>query len=171
MTNAIKQETLLILLALIVGFHLLSGCTPAPIYNSSRAGSGSLTAGSPHKVAPVSGAGEHDAVKQEETFRIGQVLFGVSSYYGPKFHGKMTANGEIFDQNTLTCAHKTLPFGTKLKVTLLETRHSVIVRVNDRGPYVGDRILDLSQEAGRRIGLLDSGTGEVSAQILELGKE
>jgi rare lipoprotein A len=81
----------------------------------------------------------------------------------------MTANGEIFNQNALTCAHKTLPFHTKLRVTLLETGKSVVVRVNDRGPFVGDRIIDLSVGAARRLGMIKMGTGEVEAKIVRLG--
>lgn len=91
---------------------------------------------------------------------------GHISYYGPGFHGKPTASGEKYDQNDLTCAHKTLPFGTKLKVTLLKTGKSVIVRVNDRGPYIKGRTLDVSVKAAKEIGLTQQGVGEAQIEII-----
>lgn len=146
---------------------LLSACTPAPIYTRGR---GSLPPPRPsHSQSPDTPP--PSASGTAESFHAGQVLYGEASYYGPKFHGRQTANGETFDQNQLTCAHKTLPFNTQLKVTLLSTRKSVIVRVNDRGPYKKGRILDLSAEAARRIGMVKHGTGTVSAEILSLGDQ
>ena len=87
------------------------------------------------------------------------------SYTG--FHGKQTASGEIFNQNDYTCAHKSLPFGTKLKVVRDDTGASVVVRVNDRGPYVDGRILDLSVAAGKDIGLDKVGHAKVTATVIE----
>ena len=86
-----------------------------------------------------------------EKAEIGLKIKGEASYYGPGFHGKQTASGEIFDQEDYTCAHKSLPFGTKLKVVRVDNGSSVVVRVNDRGPYVDGRILDLSVAAGKQI--------------------
>lgn len=106
---------------------------------------------------------------ESTSFHAGQVIEGMASYYGPKFHGKMTANGEIFNQNDLTCAHKTLPFNTLLKVKYLANGKTVIVRVNDRGPFVKGRILDLSQGAAEQLGLIREGTGKVRITILSLG--
>lgn len=80
-------------------------------------------------------------------------LNGTISWYGEDFEGNPTASGEIFDPSEMTAAHKTMPFGTKLKVTNIKTGQSVVVKVNDRGPFVGDRILDLSQGAAEKIGL------------------
>ena len=97
---------------------------------------------------------------------VGKGFEGRISYYGPKFHGRKTANGERFDQNGLTCAHKTLPFGTILQVTLQSTGKSVKVRVNDRGPYKGDRVLDLSLGAAKEIGLIQEGVGMAHMEIL-----
>ncbi|OQX70572.1 MAG: hypothetical protein B6D62_04420 [Candidatus Cloacimonas sp. 4484_275] len=81
----------------------------------------------------------------------------MTSYYGKKFQGKRTSSGEIFDMNKLTCAHKTLPFGTRLKVINESNGKSVVVRVNDRGPFVAGRDLDLSFAAARKIGLIGIG--------------
>lgn len=96
------------------------------------------------------------------SFQHGRFLQkGIASYYGDGFHGKKTANGEIFNKNDLTAAHRTLPFNTKVKVTNLSNGKSVTVRINDRGPYAKGRIIDLSEEAGRRIGLDVTGTAKV----------
>lgn len=86
-----------------------------------------------------------------------KVIRGQASWYGPGFHGKKTASGEIFDQSRLTAAHKTLPLGTKAKVTNLENGNTVEVEINDRGPYVGDRVIDLSRAAANALGFVESG--------------
>lgn len=91
----------------------------------------------------------------------------MASYYGRRFHGRLTANGEHFDMNGLTAAHKTLPFGTRLRVTYPRTGRSVIVRVNDRGPFVRGRDLDLSRAAAEKIGLIQQGHGQVEVELLE----
>ncbi len=79
---------------------------------------------------------------------------GIASWYGPKFHGKRTASGEVFDMYRLTAAHPWLPFGTIVKVTNLENGLSVVVRINDRGPFVKGRIIDLSYAAAKKIRML-----------------
>lgn len=86
---------------------------------------------------------------------------GTASWYGPGFHGKQTASGERFNQHSLTAAHKTLPFGTKLCVTNLDNNKTVQVVVNDRGPFVGNRILDLSKEAARQLGFMSQGVCKI----------
>jgi rare lipoprotein A len=89
-----------------------------------------------------------------------------ASYYGDDFAGRPTANGEIFDPSLLTAAHRTLPFGTLVQVTEALSGKSVIVRINDRGPFHGDRAIDLSEAAAAQIGMLASGTGKVALRIL-----
>ena len=91
---------------------------------------------------------------------------GVASYYGPGFHGRRTANGEAFDMHAMTAAHRTLPFGTKVKVTNQANGKSAIVRVNDRGPYANGRIIDLSVAAAKQIGSTNSGTARVTLEVL-----
>ena len=91
---------------------------------------------------------------------------GVASYYGPGFHGRRTANGERFDMHAMTAAHRTLPFGTQVKVTNLANGKSTIVRVNDRGPYAHGRVIDLSVAAAKAIGSAGSGTARVSLEVL-----
>src|SRR6185436_16620772 len=85
---------------------------------------------------------------------------GAASWYGPGFHGKKTANGERFNTHDLTAAHKTLPFGTKVRVTNEQTGKSVVVRINDRGPYAHGRVIDLSKAAAEAVGI--SGVGKVT---------
>lgn len=87
---------------------------------------------------------------------------GMASYYGGKFVGKPTASGEIFDASKLTAAHKKLPFGTKVKVTNLSNNKWVIVRINDRGPFVAGRIIDLSEAAAKKIDMLSKGVVKVT---------
>jgi len=90
---------------------------------------------------------------------------GIASWYGPTFHGKSTANGEIYDQNELTAAHKTLPFNTVVVVTNLENGKTVTVRINDRGPYASNRIIDLSRAAAERIDMIGPGTVQVQLEL------
>jgi rare lipoprotein A len=91
---------------------------------------------------------------------------GHASWYGPGFHGRRTANGERFNQYAMTAAHKSLPFGTRMRVTNLVNGRSVIVRINDRGPFIPGRVLDLSQGAAQEIGIISSGTGNVKMEVL-----
>ncbi len=92
------------------------------------------------------------------------IQIGTASWYGPGFHGQETASGETFNQHALTAAHRTLPLGTEAKVTNLATGQSVIVKVNDRGPYVKGRHLDLSLAAAKQIGLTKKGVAKVKIE-------
>lgn len=99
---------------------------------------------------------------------LGPIRFrvtGMASWYGPGFHGNMSASGERFDQNALTAAHRTLPFGTIVQVTNLDNGRTVSVRINDRGPFSGGRVIDLSAGAARVLGLMDSGVAPVRLEI------
>jgi len=91
---------------------------------------------------------------------------GIASWYGPNFNGKQTANGEIYDMNKLTAAHRTLPFNSVVKVVNKSNNKSVIVRINDRGPYAKNRILDLSKKAAEEIELIENGTATVDLFLL-----
>ena len=92
---------------------------------------------------------------------------GVASYYGRRFHGRRTANGERFNMNAMTAAHKTLPFGTKVRVTNPRSGKSVIVRINDRGPFVRGREIDVSRRAAIELGLVQRGHGTVELALLD----
>lgn len=92
---------------------------------------------------------------------------GIASWYGPGFHGRKTASGERYDQNDLTAAHRKLPLGSEVTVTNLETGKQVTVEINDRGPYVGDRKIDLSKAAAKELGILDEGVAKVRIEATE----
>lgn len=91
---------------------------------------------------------------------------GGASWYGPGFHGRKTASGERFNQAAMTCAHRTLRFGTKIRVTDLASGRSIVCRVNDRGPFVAGRIVDLSKGAAGALGILKRGTARVKVSPL-----
>ena len=99
--------------------------------------------------------------------RSSAVIRGTASYYGSKFAGRKTASGAVFDPRKMTAAHRSLPFGTILKVTNLANNKTVVVEVNDRGPYAKGRVLDLSKEAAKRLGFLKKGTAKVAAEIID----
>lgn len=97
----------------------------------------------------------------------GGVETGLASWYGPRFHGRPTSNREIFNMNDMTAAHPTLPFGTFVTVTNLDNGRTAVVRINDRGPFVGGRIIDLSYAAARVLGMIGPGTARVRLEVLE----
>ena len=140
------------LIILFLGTILLVSCTSNIRYHSG------VTNGYVESV---------ESVGLSSTANVGESFTGVSSYYADKFHGRKTANGEIFNMYKMTCAHKTLPFGTKLKVTNISNDLSVIVTVNDRGPYAHGRVLDLSKAAAEKIDLIKSGTAKVKCEIIK----
>jgi len=100
---------------------------------------------------------------------VGGVQTGIASWYGPGFHGRRTANGEVFDQHEMTAAHPSLPLGTRVIVTNLRNGRAVEVRINDRGPFVGGRCIDLSYAAARTIGMIGPGTAPVRVEVLGTG--
>ncbi len=92
---------------------------------------------------------------------------GIASWYGRRYHGRRTASGEIFDMNLATAAHPTLPFGTRVQVTNLENGRSVVLRINDRGPFVRRRIIDVSRRAAQVLGFVQKGTARVRVQLVQ----
>ena len=98
-----------------------------------------------------------------------KLMIGISSYYAEDFHGKLTANGEVYDMYGVTAAHKTLPLNTIVRVTNLDNEKSLILRINDRGPYVKGRILDCSYGAAKKLGFLSNGTTQVRVEVIEWG--
>ncbi len=97
---------------------------------------------------------------------IANFFGGKASWYGPGFNGRTTANGEVYDQNAMTAAHPSLKFGTRVKVTNLNNNRSVVVRINDRGPYSGGRVIDLSAAAASALNMITSGVAPVEVTIL-----
>ncbi len=119
--------------------------------------------------APSSRFASKKTSRKSTNVRDGEVIVGYASYYADKYHGRQTADGEIFNMHDYTAAHRNLPFGTVLIVTNLENGKKVKVRVNDRGPFVKGRILDLSLQAAKDIGLIKTGIAKVQLKILKLG--
>ncbi|MEM5948116.1 septal ring lytic transglycosylase RlpA family protein [Spirochaetia bacterium 38H-sp] len=97
-------------------------------------------------------------------------LQGYASWYGPGFAGKLTASGEVFDPQKLTAAHRDLPFGTKIRVTNLSNNRTVVVTINDRGPFVKNRIIDLSKKAAEELDMIKTGTALVKLEIISIPK-
>ena len=92
---------------------------------------------------------------------------GLASWYGYPYHGQQSASGEIYDQEKLTAAHRTLPFGTRVRIRRLDRNRSVVVRINDRGPFVESRIIDLSHAAAVRLGMVRSGVAPVTVEVIQ----
>lgn len=101
-----------------------------------------------------------------QVFAHAGAIVGTASWYGPGFHGRTTANGERYNMNAMTAAHKSLRFGTKVKVTNNTNGKSVVVRINDRGPFVGSRVIDLSKSAASAIDMIGPGTAKVTIEVL-----
>ena len=109
--------------------------------------------------------GDADSADEGESARV--LGGGTASYYARKFHGRRTSSGERFDMNALTAAHRTLPFGSRVRVTNQANGRSVVVRINDRGPFHGSRLIDVSHEAAERLGLIARGHGSVELALLD----
>lgn len=134
-------------------------CSPSPRYTTSSVPKNKST--KPFKVPN----------KKVDPNKSKRVMKGTSSYYGKDFHGKLTANGEIFDMYGLTAAHKTLPLNTIIRVTNLGNEKSLILRVNDRGPYIAGRILDCSYGAAKKLGFISEGIAQVRIEVIEFGDD
>ncbi|MGD1879456.1 MAG: septal ring lytic transglycosylase RlpA family protein [Kiloniellaceae bacterium] len=93
---------------------------------------------------------------------------GLASWYGKRFHGRLTASGEPYDMTAYTAAHQNLPFGSRVRVTNLDNGRSVVVTINDRGPFVKSRVIDLSRAAARHLGIIGDGVAEVRLDVLEM---
>ncbi len=107
--------------------------------------------------------------KQKEPETVGDIQYGVSSYYADKFHGRRTANGEIYDMYGISGAHQTLPLNSIVKITNLENNKNLVIRVNDRGPFIKERIFDCSYGAAVKLGFISKGTAIVKVEVLEIG--
>lgn len=130
----------------------------APAPGAVTSGAGSYKIGDPYQVGGV-----WYYPKVEYDYRE----TGIASWYGPGFHGRKTANGEIYDQDGLTAAHRTLPLPSMVRVTNLENGRSLVVRVNDRGPFKSGRIIDLSRRAAQLLKFVNTGTAKVEVEVLE----
>jgi rare lipoprotein A len=160
---------------LLVAGMLLSGCSPAPRYTAYPTFPGPRSSQQQSNSSGRQGDSSEDRSGVEmdgKTFMSvdrppkGTLIRGKASFYSDDFHGRKTSNGETFDMNGLSCAHRTLPFNTWLEVKNLANNRTVVVRVNDRGPFVGDRIIDLSLGAAREIRMVETGVQEVDITII-----
>lgn len=152
-----RRISLLALILLLIAGLALSGCSlpPKPSAGRSQGGGGS---GKPYTV--------RGKTYRPYTTANGFTEVGVASWYGPGFHGKTTANGERYNQNAMTAAHKLLPFNTDIRVTNLDNGRSTVVRINDRGPFVANRVIDLSRRAAEQIGMIGPGTARVRLEAV-----
>jgi rare lipoprotein A len=147
---------------LLAGGLGLSSCT-VPSHDSGQGQGRAVAAGGIYKIGtPYQIQGDWYYPQENDTYDN----IGTASWYGPKFHGRRTANGEIFDMDLLTAAHPTLPMPVRVKVTNLENNKSVIVRLNDRGPFAKDREIDMSRRAAEVLGFKEQGTAQVRVQYL-----
>ena len=137
---------------------IINACSPAPRYTSDE--SKSLIKSN---IKTPSLSAKNINIKHR------RVMKGVSSFYAEDFHGKLTANGEVYDMYGLTAAHKTLPLNTIVRVTNLLNNKSLILRINDRGPYVKGRILDCSYGAAKKLDFVKNGTTDVKVEVIEWG--
>lgn len=152
----LMKSNLLILLLILV-----QGCSSSPRYFTEKVSR-------PKKSKSVKFL-KPKSSKDTKHNRKKKVMKGVSSFYAEDFHGKLTANGEVYDMYGVTAAHKTLPLGTVCRVTNLDNDKSLILRVNDRGPYVAGRILDCSYGAAKKLDFLRQGTTNVKIEVIEWG--
>ena len=164
-------------LAALLGMAMLSACGFVPERDrppSGGAGPSSIPGPVP-RAEPKSRYGNPRsyAVNGKQYFTLpsaqGFVERGIASWYGPKFHGRRTSSGETYDMHKMTAAHKTLPLPTYVSVRNLVSGQEIVVRVNDRGPFHGDRIIDLSYAAATTLGIARRGTGPVEVRALEAG--
>lgn len=119
-------------------------------------------------VALAAGCAHRGVAPSPEPVAKGWTEKGLASWYGKPYHGRRAASGEIYDMHEMTAAHRTLPFGTRVRVTRRDTGDSVVVRINDRGPFVKGRIIDLSYAAARKIGLDRDGVAPVTLKVVDL---
>ena len=144
---------------------ILAGCSfrTVPSSRSSAGGAGKIGKNSPATMRPYRINGK---TYYPEQVSVGDTQIGIASWYGPNFHGKYTSNGEIYDMNGMTAAHKTYPMNTMVKVTNRDTGATATVRINDRGPFVDGRIIDLSKTAANLVGVFAKGTAPVKLEVV-----
>jgi len=150
-----KNKIYLITLLLV----FLCGCASSPRYTTG-----------PTNLSTKSEASKtSNNTSKSNNIKHRKVMNGVSSFYAEDFHGKLTANGEVYDMYGLTAAHKTLPLNTVCRVTNLTNKKSLILRINDRGPFIKGRILDCSYGAAKKLDFINQGTTNVKIEVMEWG--
>lgn len=158
MKEFVRQHTKVLLVysgfivAALITAVIVSGCASSPRFTRERSG----------------GSNAHGASGDSKSLKT---MEGIASYYADDFNGKKTANGETYNMYKMTAAHRSLPFNTKVKVTNLDNKRSIIVRINDRGPFKLERIIDLSMAAATQLGMKGMGTANVKLEVIEWGDE
>lgn len=165
-----RRRSFLPVLAMAAGALTLAGCaeTKLAVHTAkelsgtatpavSTTGIGPFKVGNPYQINGVWYHPQEDYAYVEE---------GAASWYGPGFHGKLTANGEVYDQYAVTAAHRTLPMPSLVRVTNLENGRAIVVRINDRGPFARNRIIDLSKRSAQLLDMIDQGTARVRVEVL-----
>ena len=152
---------------LLLGLFVVQGCSTLsrdqqPQVPSLDSQAGAVTTPGSDRSAKTE---PHKDDKGGSTATVQPAHIGEASWYGPGFQGKKTASGEIFDDSKLTAAHKTIPLGSKAKVTNLTNGKTVEVKINDRGPFIDGRMVDLSQAAAKALGMIDRGTARVQLDL------
>ena len=147
-------------ISLLLFLSLFLSCTSAPRYGTSS----NKTVSSNSKKTK-----NGPSILNTKNVKHRKIMNGISSFYSEDFHGKLTANGEVYDMYGVTAAHKTLPLNTVCRVTNTSNSKSLILRINDRGPYVKGRILDCSYGAAKKLDFINAGTTNVKIEVIEWG--
>ncbi len=146
---------------------VFSGCSlGAPIISPSRNDGGTIINSPNMHRATMRPYKVNGKTYYPTIVNVGDIASGIASWYGPDFHGKKTSNGEIYNMYAMTAAHKTLPMNTVVRVTNLSNSKEVVVRINDRGPFVQNRIIDLSKSAASKINMIATGTAPVKVEVI-----
>jgi len=158
-------------LVFILAVFIFTGCSSRQYVYSGSSNSSSNSSGEIRNSANMHRATMRPYTVLGKTYyptevSISDSFSGIASWYGPNFHNKLTSNGEYYNMHDMTAAHKTLPMNTMLKVTSLENNKQIIVRINDRGPFVKSRIIDLSNAAAHRIDMVKKGTAPVRIEVI-----
>jgi rare lipoprotein A len=160
---------------LVIGVIFLTGCThraartevpPPPGIETGNPSASATAPAQTTKPTQPNYPSQQDVTIGGEG-RATYVETGIASWYGPPYHNRRAANGEVYDMNALTAAHRTLPLGTVVRVTNVKTRHSVVVKITDRGPFIEGRMLDLSLAAARKVDVWGPGTAMVRIEVLQ----
>ncbi len=171
-----KPKSLIFVLALVGAVIFLAGCghkpmqvavPPAPSIGQPSSAPESSEAKVPETASAAAGESNEEAVEVSPDAKPLLVETGIASWYGAPYHNRRASNGEIYDMHAMTAAHRTLPLGSIVRVTCVESGESAVVRITDRGPFIEGRIIDLSQAAAQKIGLVRKGTAQVRVEVLK----
>jgi rare lipoprotein A (peptidoglycan hydrolase) len=165
--TALGWSSFLLVAAMMAGCSATSGLLQRSLTNVPASDPTSQTSAAPIRNSIGAKSIREKNRPRARTAILSARAIGAASWYGPGFHGKKTASGDIFNAKKLTAAHRTLPLGSKVRITNLSNRKSVDVEINDRGPFVDGRIIDVTPAAARALGMIDRGTARVKVELLD----